>query len=487
MKKWIWIILAVLIAALSLAGWKAYQDYYDSTYITIGGTEYRRNIALLDLSGGEVPELTLLAELKSLQKLDLQDTGLTVQQYQWLRDNMPNCQILWKVPFQNSYLEEDETVLTVTSLSEEDVDRLAYFPKLQKIDAVGCRDYEVLMALQAARPELELSYSVSIGGQEYREDTTELALENGDGGELIAALPYLPQLTTVTLTGTTPENSVMSQAIDLRPDVDFYWDFTLFGVETSSTATELYLNEIPMESTEEVEEALKFFHNLTWVEMCDCGIPSEEMDALAKRHPETRFVWTVDIGRCHLRTDTTAFIPYTFGYMPRVSVWDPYHRLFDEDCVELKYCVDMVCLDLGHMPLTDYSFLEYMPKMKYLILADTRGTDFSVLAQLKELVFVELFMTEFNQPEVLTGLTNLEDLNLGFTPLQNEEVLMEMTWLKRLWLPGTNIGETRYRSLQQALPDTIVMYYAEHSTASGWRQSPNYYDMRDLLGMIYLT
>lgn len=485
MKKWIWIIVPVILGLLAWGGWTAYRDYYENTYITIGGVEYRRDVTELDFSGETVPEKSLLTELPQLKKLDLRDTGLTIEEYEWLRQNLTQCQILWKVPFQNAYLDEETTVLTVTSLTDEDVRMLEYFPKLEKLDAVGCRDYGTLMALKETRPDLEIAYSVTVGGQEYREDTAELTLENADGEELLAMLPYLPQLTAVTLTGTAPENEVMSQILDLRPDVKFYWDFTLFGVETSSTATELILNEIPMESTEAVEEALKFFHNLTWVEMCDCGISSEEMDAMQQRHPETRFVWTVDIGRAHIRTDITAFIPYTYGYIPRVTVWDPYHRLFDEDCVEFKYCVDMVCLDLGHMAITDYSFIEYMPKLKYLLLGDTRGTDFSALANLKELVFLELFMTEFSQTEVLTGLTALEDLNLGWTPLQNEELLMEMTWLHRLWIPGTYLPKDRCIALRDALPETQVVWNAEHSTAGGWRKSPNYFAMRDMLGMNY--
>ena len=213
--------------------------------------------------------------------------------------------------------------------------------------------------------------------------------------------------------------------------------------------------------------------------MCNCGIPSPEMDALWKRHPETRFVWVVQVGKCTVRTDAVSLMPYQFGY-------DGIRKLKDSETEELKYCVDLECLDLGHMGITDYSFLEYMPKMKYLILADTPGRDFSALAGLKELIYLELFMTRFDQAEVLTGLTKLEDLNIGTSRLDNIEPLLEMTWLKRLWLPGNVLLTSGDRQrIVDALPDTQVMYACEGSTGAGWREGQNYYDMRDMLNMGY--
>jgi hypothetical protein len=265
------------------------------------------------------------------------------------------------------------------------------------------------------------------------------------------------------------------------PQVMFVWQFEVCGVAASSLDTELILNDIPLENVGEVETALGNFYDLQWVEMCNCGIPSQEMDALWKRHPETRFVWMIQVGRGFVRTDAEYVMPYKFGY-------DPVQPLVDSQTQELKYCVDLICLDLGHMAITDYSFLEYMPKLKYLILADTDGTDFSALAGLKELVFLEIFMTRFDQAEVLTGLTKLEDLNIGNSRLDNIEPLLEMTWLKRLWLPGNVLLTSKERQqVVDALPDTQVMYACAGSTGAGWREGQHYYDMRDILEMEYYS
>lgn len=482
-KKIAIIVLAVLILLGILAGvaMKLQNDWVDETYIVIDEVQIRRDVTELDYSGKGVAELEKLEELTALEKLDLRNTGLTVERYERLCDVLPQCQILWSVPFQGGYLDMDAETIAVTSLSEADVAQLKYLEELQTVNAAGCRDYEVLTALKEARPDLAVSYTVQIGGTEYADTIEELAIENADPAEVSVALQYLEQLTAVTFTGTAPDNEQIYQWMCAYPGIQFVWDFEVCGVSTNSLATELILSEIPVESVEEVESSLKYFYNLQKVEMCNCGIPSEEMDALWKRHPETRFVWTVQVGVCNLRTDITYFMPYQYGY-------DGYSVLKDRHMGEMKYCVDLICMDLGHMEISDYSFLSYMPNMQYLILADTQGDDFSVLAELKELKYLELFMTTFDQAEVLTGLTKLEDLNLGNSKIDNIEPLKQMTWLKHLWMPATKkVSGTEKKELVAALPDTVINYQGAGSTGNGWREIPNYYAMRDLMNMSYMA
>ena len=480
-KRIIWIaVILVAVLAAGAGGCLLYNQYIESHYIDIDEIRYERSVEELDFSGGAVPDLEKITELTALKRLDLRDTGLTVEAYEMLRQALPGCQVLWSVPFQGGFVSEDITVLDVTELSAEDLQMLKYLPGLTAVDATGCRDYEVLMDLCQQRPDLNVIYQVQLGGEVYASDVAELTLENADVEELKRMMPYMTGVEQITFTGVAPSNDAIYSLVQQYPDTTFVWDFEVCGVQTNSLAEKLILSGIPMESVEAVEESLKYFYNLTWVEMCDCGIASTEMDALWKRHPETRFVWSVQVGMCKLRTDIVTFMPFKFGY-------DGFLDLMDEDMGEIIYCVDLVCLDMGHMGITDYSFLRYLPKLKYLILADTHGTDFSALAELKELVFLELFMTQFDQAEVLTGLTNLEDLNLGNSQIDNVEPFKQMTWLKRLWLPAARKvwGEER-QALIEALPDTIVNFQGAGSTEGGWRESPNYYAMRDLLEMGYL-
>lgn len=454
-------------------------NLYMENYVTVGGKPVLRNVEYLCYQD-DIPENPeQLAQLKHLKTLDLRGTGITAEQYLSVNQALPDCEILWSVPFQGDYVDMDTPTLRIGRLTEEDLDQMVYFTALQTLDARGCRDYGPLRELMQARPELNVIYDMEISGETYLWDTREMELADPDADLLEELLPMLPELERITFTGKRPEDERIRNWMAEYPDVVFDWQFEVCGVAASSLDTELILNDIPMESVEEVETALGNFHNLQWVEMCNCGIPSEEMDALWKRHPDTRFVWTVQVGFATLRTDVEVFMPYKFGNYSTLGIQD-------SDTAELKYCVDMVCMDLGHMEITDYSYLEYMPKLKYLILADTNGTDFSALAGLKELVYLEIFMTRFDQAEVLTGLTKLEDLNIGNSRLDNIEPLLEMTWLKHLWLPGNvKVSHSERKQVVDALPDTQVMYASMGSTGEGWRELPNYYAMRDLLEMPY--
>ena len=481
MKKKIAIILLALVIIIGIGVKVGYDWWNNNTYITIGDEKLRRDLTVLDCSGKPVADLDKIAELTGLEELDLRNTGLTAAQYEELKEALPNCQIQWSVPFRNTYLDMDTRHISVVGLNEQDLKELTYLENLQSVEISGFSDYATAETLIAARPELDVHYTVQLGDGEYSCLVTELNLENADAYLLSAALPYLKNLTQVTFMGQIPSNDQIYEWKTAYPEVTFVWDFTVCGVATNSLATELILNDIPVDNLKELESSYKYFYDLQKVEMCRCGISSEELDALWKRHPETRIIWEVQIGRCTLRTDVISFMPYQFGY-------DGYRVLRDRDMGEMKYCVDIICMDMGHMEIADYSFLNYMPNMQYLILADTKGKDFSVLANLKELKYLELFMLPFDQAEVLVGLTKLEDLNLGTTKIDNIEPLKQMTWLKHLWMPATKyVNGNEKKELLNALPDTVINYKGAGSTGNGWREIPNYYAMRDLLNMSYMA
>ena len=66
-----------------------------------------------------------------------------------------------------------------------------------------------------------------------------------------------------------------------------------------------------------------------------------------------------------------------------------------------------------------------------------------------------------------------------------------MTWLKNLWWANADGLYGRPCSgakaiLMEALPDTHMQFDGAHPSAAGWRQLPNYFAMRDLMGMYYL-
>ncbi len=478
MKKRRIVICIVLCIAL-LAALLGRLYYHRTTYIQIGEETLRRDITEFTVTGDHLPEIELLEQLSALECLDVRSVPLSIDEYEVLKSALPDCRILWNVPFQDTFLDEETSELTVLSLVPEDLKSIPYLPLLRTIHAQGCRDYDALMLLEKEYPDLEVGYHVLFQNTEYDKDTVSITAQDADIDELRSVIAYLPQLKEIIFTGATPDNEAIYQLMCDFPHIEFRWNLTVLGTQTENTAEELILSGIPMSDTAEVEAFLKYFPHLQRVEMCDCGIPSEQMDALSKRWPDIRFVWTVKVGRGTIRTDAVGFIPWKFGY----SAGFP---LYDKDCTELKYCIDMLCLDLGHMKVSDLSFLEYMPKLKYLIVGELPCPDFSPITFCQELIYLEIFNVTFPQQEILLELPKLQDLNMGSTKVYGTEILKQMTWLKRLWLAGTGLSFAEYDELVEALPDTQVVMHIPHSTAGGWRDHQNYRDMRDLLGMFYM-
>lgn len=486
------------------------------------------------------------------QFLDLRGTGLTAAEYEAARERLPDCEILWDIPFQEAAYPMDTREITVRTLSREDLEALKYLPQLERVDGTDCPDTEVLLELQRQRPEIAVSYRVEVCGQMQDSLARTIAVENAAASELEKKLPYFPNLTRVTLSGVLPEAGALTALRERFPEIAFSWevelagrripwdtreldlrgaelesrealerqlaylpelerldlrgcglpqedlraiadtwektevlfDITVASVTVPADTRELDLSGIPMADTREVEAALPYFTQLERVIMCDTGISDGEMDALGSRHPEVRFVWTVTVLYRQIRTDATYYTPYSLSDAT-------IRNARNQDIEALRYCVDMVAVDVGHMQKVDScAWAANMPKLRYLVIADTGISYLTPLSGLKELVFLEIFISPVEDYSPLLGCTALEDLNLGRT-YGDPEPLTRMTWLKHLWWSNLNWGPGRKSDrapelLPPALPDTQILFSGAHPTADGWRKLPNYYAMRDALHMFYM-
>ena len=469
MKKKFFLILSLFLVLAAAA------LILNSAYVEIEGTFYPRSTSHITLSGTLRAQPEAYARLEHLESLDLRNCPLSPEEFEAFSAALPNCRILWSVPFQDKHYSSDTTELTVSSISDSDLSVLKYFTHLRTLHAQGCRDYDQLLSLQSGFPNLEVCYSISIGGSEYSPDTTRLTLSDADAGELKELLPYLPDLEYVSLEGVLPEASALRALTEAYPGIQFYWQVEIFGICADVHTTELDFSGIPMDSVSQVEAAVAYLPALEKVYMMDCGISDEEMGALNRRHNSVLFVWNVNIGPITVRTDITAFAPVKHG-----------HNLWDRELENLKYCTELVVLDLGHMRLWEIDFLADLTKLEYLIIADTHVRDISPLKNLKNLKFLEMFLLNVTDYTPLLELTALEDLNICFTA-GDPTVLSQMTWLKRLWCGSYSFTAEQVDQLRSALTDTQVAAPLTGATDQGWRKGEHYFIMRDLLGMPYLN
>lgn len=472
-RRKILMVILVILALLAALGVKKYQDY-QAQFAYFDETRYEKVVQTMDLSGQPLGDLEQLKQFPELKSLDLRGTGIGIAEYEMVKSWFPDAEVLWDIPFQGGFHPMDTEKLTVTSLSEEDIAALAYFTELKAVSGIGCPDYQMLHQLRIQRPDLEVTYEICAAGVNYAYDIEELVLPGADAEALLEILPYFTELKTLELTAPMAEFAHVQALMDALPEVSFSWNLELGGFAVDQTTETLDLTGIPM-TVEEMDAVLPFLLSLTYVDMTDCGISNEEMDALNRRYENIKIVWTVDIGRImRVKTDETWFMPGKWRYW--VSTSDVYN---------LRYCTDMICVDIGHMQVKDCEWARYMPKLKYLLIADTLITDLSPIAGLQELVFLEIFLTKITDYSPMLECPALEDINLHFT-YGDPEIIKQLTWVKNVWWRNIRLDDLDRQELREALPNTHFEFWTMASTGAGWRRLQNYYDHRDLMGMYYM-
>lgn len=511
-KKTVLIILALVLIA-SLAGGLAWHMKH---YRMIDFKFYPKDAELLDLRGEEI----------------------TIKHFNKITRYMPECDVLWDVPFQDSRYPSDTQSLTVTSLTEADLDILQYFNRLQTVHAEECRDYSALLKLKDTRPELDLYFNLVLDGKTYPQDTRQIEISAITAEEL-ALLPCLRQLDTVMLDGggdirniadlqnycnsngidfcVVLGNAIISEdATQIRPegitenqlhllqylknleqvhfvnpeasaeslialrdsriDLEISWEKEICGMLCSTEDTEVDLSEASITSLEDVEAGMAYFPDAQQVFLGECGIDNEELAAYRERSRENyKVVWVVDLsGRMKVCTDIDNFMPSRDGW--------GYVREGEVD--NIRYCEDLICIDLGHMGIKTVDFLEPLVNLEYLILAHTEVNYIDAVRNCKKLKYLELDWSPIKDLTPLLECTKLEDLNIGMAWPDITPVL-QMTWLKNLYMIKGSGGDAWKCS--QALPNTRVVASGDYTVSSGWRNLPNYYKMRDILGMHYMN
>ena len=518
-KKWLLPILLVLLLTAAALLWGM------SRYVIVDMALYPKHAAYLDL----------------------RDRKITVSHYEKLTRALPGCEIRWNVPFQNTAYPQDVTQITVTVLSEADLEAIAYLPELETVRAEDCRDYGVLNRLREENPGLDVQYHIRFSDGTALPWDAESVTVCSVEGEDAALLQYLPRLkqvtvtgggekraleafrgmscnlgldfyvgiggktiagseTAVTLEGMTDEEIplldllVSMQTLHIRnpeasvenllalreehPDVTVTWDVEIGGAIFDDTMEEVDLSAATVEDLAELErrmaylpEAKRLILGLCGIDpsawgdggrqdLAVCQLENEDLAAFRDRVREQyKVVWTVRLGpEITLRTDAESFSPAQFGV----------ERLYNDHAGNLRYCEDMVCLDVGNTRVSDIRFVEGMPRLKYLVLTGTEVQYLDPLGSCPELVLLELDNSCLRDYSPLVQCTSLEDLNIGKRYCDLAPVL-NMTWLKNLFLVLEK-GESAAPVLR-ALPDTQVTAGGNAAVRTGWQTLEHYLEM----------
>ena len=369
-------------------------------------------------------------------------------------------------------------------------EKLPLFPSLERVELPVCRlSFAQQQELRRACPEVEFLWPVEICGESFMSDTETVSLA-GREDLTFRALPeireraeLLPKLKTLDLSGCRFSEAGLRALINALRGVDVIRDVDLYGVTVSSAAEEIDLSDHRIrDGGDRLRKMIPQMPLLKKAVMCNCGLSDAAMEELCAQFEDVRFVWLVHIKWAAIRTDADFFIPYRESGVIQTGT--------QAGLRALRYCPDLVALDVGHSETADLSFLAVMPRLQYLIIAENYAYDISLVGELKELRWLEMFQCHTRDLSPLLNCKKLENLNICYvaTPADNlYETLRQMTWLKRLWCSGCNLSRKQIQALREELPDTEIWCKAgDESTGSTWRFDESYYEMRDAFHMYYM-
>ena len=188
---------------------------------------------------------------------------------------------------------------TVTELAmvvdENTISKLDSYPNLKKVDLTGSTCYAAMAAYATAHPEVEVTYTVSVGSSSIPVSNTEMTLNDGtyEFDKLLENLQYLPNLKTLTLKATRL-NIVQMDALQLAyPDVDISCTIRLNGVELGPETVTLDLSAMTPEQVDIYAQRLAMLPNLNRVELMTsegkCNLSTADIQKLQDALPDVVF------------------------------------------------------------------------------------------------------------------------------------------------------------------------------------------------------
>lgn len=449
------------------------------------------NIVTADFTAGDIPAFARLENLASADVSACSDISAILA----LRAALPEVRVFWTVPLAGESFDGDSENIIVPNASEEELRAaLVRLPELKTLTLTGSNlSPESQLALKEKFPSVSFVWDVTLAGKIFVSDASALdftgtPLTEDNLSEIGAALVLLPDAKSITLTACGLSEDALRTFSAAHPEILTIWETQLFGVTFTTDAEEIEFTDIPLtvEDAAQIEDMLPYMPNLKKVVMLRCGISNEDMEEINLRHEDVQFVWMVQVYAYGVRTDQTYFSIYNCEYF-----YGEYDHLADD----LRYCHDMIAVDLGHMHLYgDTYFLTQMPHLQYLILSSAGPNPIPELGTLKELRFLELGKASFTDITMLSECTSLTDIDLMYKRVKSDEVaeadvqtLCKMTWLKRLYLGGNMYNEEQMQRLYDSLPNTqIVIHNSPEWEQNRWREAKIYFEMRDALHMYYI-
>lgn len=439
-------------------------------------------------------------------------------------------------------VEEISTIVT-----EDSISNLDKYPGLKKVDLTGSTCYAAIVEYMETHPDVEVTYTVSLGSVFVSTESTDLILLPGtyDYDTLMENLVYLPQVANISLPRVQLTPDQIATFRESYPEINLTYTVEFGGVEYDENTTALNLADFDTANFSEALDKLSMMPFITSVElMKEDGTTNFTVDQLKQLQaaaPHIAYHYMVELyGKTvstsdevvdfskatvddeeelraalsiltgvkkvkvigsKLSHETLAGIQADF---PNTKlVWRVYvagkpyltdeetlflsqSRLDNSNCGNLKYLTSAKYVDAGHSEkLTDVSWLAYMPDVQILILSGSPITDISSLEGKTKLEWLELtFCDKLSDISVVKTLTGLRFLNIGYTKVSDLSAIQDLP-LERFHALKTKVSTEDFKAYMESHPDCWTTYTgSKQPYGKGWRYDDGGYTYFEYYAMM---
>ncbi len=411
-----------------------------------------------------------------------------------------------------------------------DLYTLTHYPDLKSVDLSGSTCYGPILDFMEKHPELEITFTVDLGGSAVSVKETDLTLSPGQYqyDALVENLQYLPELKTLALPQVNLDAGQLHALMEAYPRLAISYTQEILGITVDADTRELDLSAMTSGQLGEAMQKLGMLANVKTVKLSS-SLSRDEVDQLQAAAPHIVFDYSFslfgqtistaqeeiifkkqDIGNegegeirealkllehcqrfvlddCGLDYEVLAKIREDFRGGPKVvwrvrfGVGNRYTTVTDDDviravknvtdetCGPMKYLEDVVHMDLGHNDtLSDLSFVGYMPKLETLIVSGCSVNDISGFENCKNLKWLELaYCAKLKDISPLAGCENLAYLNLSFTGVSDYTPLDALP-LERFVCLSPKVSTEAQNAFIAAHPkeDCITVFYGQKNPYS---------------------
>ena len=165
----------------------------------------------------------------------------------------------------------DAAVKTVTKVvTAETISELDKYTNLEEADLTGSTCYDAILQYMQSHPNVDVTYTVSLGGTTtVKNTTTELSLNHGsyDYDTMAKNVKYLTALKTLTFPSTSLTSEQIGSLKSAYPAVSVKYTMATQGTVIGTDISAVDLSAVTAEQVDETIAQLNAYPNVVWVEL----------------------------------------------------------------------------------------------------------------------------------------------------------------------------------------------------------------------------